>query len=264
MNLSYELPKKIFCTFANDSIAEIELIQNEAVAIWWRSYVQNNFMGTYTQSHDPELKGDPKFKEDPVSVSMINQHIDKVEEITDTDWGIRAYDGMDHSITNSIHRMFTTSTATYQKTHLVPDSTRNFIIDKKQNEFIDHHTATTRVYKDSYNHEITHFSENRRSELQESLQSINSWIHIYEANRQYSNRSVTDKITNTIVVDIDLKNVDGSYIWAHKYEEIAQPELSVDLMHLVHTKPGANVYANKKIMGKDYFTTYFDQIYKTL
>lgn len=250
-----QIPKKLHVKFANDSVCEIELLQNELVELWYTSFNHNKQVGFYTKGYDPTLHSIENVVDKPLAVEKINDSIQQVELITGCDWNIRAESGMGFETTNAIHRMFTTSITTNLRTNHVSDEIAQYISEQKQTSYMSHNDISDMIDKWSKEHQTYQYSDNARGELEQHLQTINAFIHIYEIDGLYSERSKNIKIvSNALANDLDLKRIDGSYLHDNPMEPI------ISTRHIPHlnTTTDANVYALKKILGKDYLTCYYD------
>lgn len=249
------LPNGLIITFNNGSVCEIELIQNELVELWYDSFTKNKIVGFYNRCYDPTLHSNVLKNSFPEAVQRINDAISTVEQLTEVSWNVRAYDGMSFETTNKIHRMFTTSIATNCRNNNISDELKNFFAKQKQETYISHKKIADMIDIWSKENKIYNYSDNARGEIDHNLQVINAWIHLYEVECMYSPRTEHIKqVSNVLATDLDLKLIDGSYLLS----EPAEPIIDTDLIPLCHSNDSANVYALKKILGKDYITCYYD------
>lgn len=249
------LPSRLIITFNNGSVCEIELLKNQLVELWYDSFTKNKQIGFYNRSYDPTLHSNILKNSFTEAVQKINDAIDTVEQLTEVSWNVRAYDGMSFETTNKIHRMFTTSITTNCRNNDISTDLKNFFAKQKQEKYISHKEIADMIESWSRENKIYNYSDNARGEIEHNLQVINAWIHIYEAGRMYSPRSKhIRQVSNVLVTDLDLKRIDGSYLASNP----AEPIINTDLIPLCHSNDSANVYALKKILGKDYLTCYYD------
>ena len=249
------LPKRLHLIFGNDSVCEIELLQTDLVKIWYNAFSKNKNFKLFTRNHNPTLHSNVVRNSYPEAIDIINNAIERVEYLTNTEWNVRAFDGMQFDITNKIHRMFTTSDVTNCRTYELSQDLKNFIIDRKQNSYISHSEASGIIELWSQSNQQYAYNTTDRNELNHNLQLINSWIHLYESESMYSGRTRhISQISNTLVCDFEVKRIDGSYINGTPTEfTISTPQIPQ-----CHYNDSANVYALKKILGKDYLTCYYD------
>lgn len=249
------LPDRILVHFANGSVCEIELLKNQLVELWYDSFTKNQSVGFYTRPYGAVLHSKLISNSFPQAIEKINNAIERVEYLTDTAWNIRAYDGMQFDVTNTIHRYFTTSMATNIRTHQLQPQLKNYITKQKQESYISHRDISNMIEIWSKDNQIYRYSDNAKPEIEHNLQIINAWIHLYEVECLFSERTRNIKPQNNVLAnDLDLKRIDGSYL----HNNPAEPIIRTEHIPLCHTANDANVYALKKILGKDYVTCYFD------
>jgi hypothetical protein len=249
------LPNVLVITFNNGSVCEIELIQNQLVELWYDSFTKNKHIEFYNRSYDPTLHSKVLKNSFPEAVQKINDAIKTVEQLTEVPWNIRAFDGMSFETTNKIHRMFTTSVTTNCRNNDISVDLKNFFAKQKQEAYISHKKIANMIDIWSKENKIYNYSDNARGEIDYSLQVINAWIHLYEVECMYSPRTEhINQISNVLAADLDLKRIDGSYL----VSKPAEPIIDTDFIPLCHSNDSANVYALKKILGKDYLTCYYD------
>lgn len=194
---------------------------------------------------------------DPSIADEINKAIDDVEAITGKEWIGRAYNGMSWNDTNWLHRGFTTTMITNGRTPLLPNSVHKEIAKLKTKYHTTHFELAQ--YIASHNDVIDYYELGDKREqlwpaLHDALHRINSYIHVYESMFLRSGRAYElDKEPFTLDVDLDLKRVDGSLLY-----EVCEVEIHADQKDYAFNGYENNVYALKKILGKDYLTAYFE------
>ena len=249
-------PKWIKLKFKNNLSVEIELLQNEFVDSWYRAFINNQHIARWTRDQAILLHNDahtPNYTEHAkILVDNINAAIRTIEKISGKKWIGYAYIGMSWETTNYLHRGFTTSMITKYKTPYLSKKLQKDILDMKKNgathyqisDFIINHPTLEDFYQ---------LSDDNNDEFFNALEKINSYIHFYESSYLRSSRAnELDRNNGCLVFDIDGKTVDGG---CHEnfYEEMVQPDFS----QFSFQGSEYNVYALKKILGKDYLTAYF-------
>ena len=96
------LPKRLHLIFGNDSVCEIELLQTDLVKIWYNAFSKNKNFKLFTRNHNPTLHSNVVRNSYPEAIDIINNAIERVEYLTNTEWNVRAFDGMQFDITHKI------------------------------------------------------------------------------------------------------------------------------------------------------------------
>lgn len=201
--------------------------------------------------------GDYKEFYDPSIAEEINKAIDDVEAITGKAWIGRAYNGMSWNDTNYLHRGFTTTMITDGVTPTLGRQLDNDIKALKQGARVTHFDLTDVIHNhptltDYY--ELGDKKEQLWPALHDALHRINSYIHIYESLFLRSGRAnEIDAQPFIMDVDLDLKRQDGSLLY-----EVHEEEIQHEHKEEAFNGYDNNVYALKKILGKDYLTAYFE------
>ena len=253
-------PKWVRINFNNHLNVKIELLQKPFVDCWWRAFINNLDLKRWNRNNNlivhqgPHL---PATDADAVDiVKKINSAIRKIEQITGNKWIGYAYPGMGFETTNYLHRGFTTSMITQYKTPTLSKELQDLIATQKRGQTTHYELATTIVNDSTVEdfYKLENLGLNSRTELLQSLESINAYIHAYEAAYLRSNRANELDINGNIMqLDYDSKTVGGSW-----HTEIYEEKISPDLVNSAFNGYEYNVYALKKILGKDYLTTYFE------
>ena len=208
----------------------------------------------WTKSHSTLLHDGP-YKEfyDPSIAEKINEAISDVEKITNREWIGRAYNGMSWNDTNYLHRGFTTSMITLGLTPFLSKELDDTIATMKHTMNATHFEIAEVI---SWDDSLTDYygMADEDPDLYNAFSRINCYIHIYESLFLRSGRAQElDMHPFILDVDLDLKNQDGSLM--HK---VWEEEIQVEHKGEAFSGYDNNVYALKKILGKDYLTAYFE------
>lgn len=253
-------PKWVRINFNNHLNVKIELLQTLFVDCWWRAFINNLDLKRWNRNNNLLLHQGPHLPATDTNavgmVKKINSAIRKIEQITGNKWIGYAYPGMGFETTNYLHRGFTTSMITQYKTPVLSKKLQNLIAIQKRGQTTHYELATLitndPTVEDFY--ELDNLGLNSRTELLQSLENINAYIHMYEATYLRSNRAnELDFNGNIMQLDYDSKTVGGSW-----HTEIYEEKISPNLANFAFNGYEYNVYALKKILGKDYLTAYFE------
>ena len=246
------IPKYMEVNF-KDSVCRIELFDNEFTRVWFEAFENNKYIDKFPRMCDLQLHVcdiPPGVRaQDLEQVNNINQAIERIEEITNCKWDARAFYGMSFKDTNKIHRYFTTSLMTSLKSNVISELQRDNIKVIKSKGFLDN-TDIWNILKDTW--PKYNFSSDRKQELIHWLHVVNSWIHIYETHNLKQTERGFDVTSDVLNIDHDLKHIDGTVMYPTYCRTELTNDISIDLFD------DANVYALKKILGKDYITCYFE------
>ena len=261
MNLTdMPTPKWVRINFNNYLNVKIELLQTPFVDCWWRAFTNNLDLKRWNRNNSLLLHSGPHVPGTSTDaldiVKNINSAIRKIEQITGKKWIGYAYPGMGYEITNYLHRGFTTSMITECKTPVLSKELQTQIAMQKRGQTTHYQLATIIVndptVEDFY--ELDKLGLNSRTELLQLLENINAYIHIYETNYLRSNRANELGLNGNIIqLDYDSKTIGGSW-----HTKIYEEKISPDLANFAFNGYDYNVYALKKILGKDYLTAYFE------
>jgi hypothetical protein len=251
-------PKGLNVHFANGRVAEIELLQNSFVESWYTAFSANQHIPRWTKCHSTLLHTGP-YKEfyDASIADSINQAIADVEAITGREWIGRAYNGMSWADTNWLHRGFTTSMITGGLTPILSDELHLEIAEIKRTGQVTHFELCDIIRFHPTLQDYYQLGAKKAQvwpALHDALHRINSYIHVYETLFLRSGRAWELDVQSYILdIDIDLKRQDGSLLYPVHEEQIRADQKR----HAFHGYE-FNVYALKKILGKDYLTAYFE------
>ena len=250
------LPKRIKFHLHNKNVIEIELLQNPFVEVWYSAFLKNIDVprwqyATNLYQHD----GSHKPCTDSAWVDGINQAISDIERLSDREWIGKAYRGMGWADVNKLHRGFTTTVVTDGLTPELPSDVRKAIKQMKCDQYICHYELREFIHRQ----ELPDFYRfgNRKTaiwpEFHDALQRLNSFIHRYEGEFLRSTRAWDlEGPPNAFTIDLMDKYHDGSYI-----QDISVNQITNEMMEYSFNGYEYNVYAEKKILGKDYYTAYF-------
>ncbi len=261
-------PDWIKINFKNFASVEIELLQNKFVDSWYRAFINNLHLNRWTRDQTLMLNRGrhimsthtQHINDAKMIVDKINASIRTVESLTGKKWLGYAYVGMSWETTNYLHRGFTTSMITGFKTPYLSKELRNEIADMKKN-VVTHYQLAEFILNHKTFDDFYQLGDNISDEFLNALEKINAYIHMYEVTYLRSSRAEEstslytneqDRPSGGIAFDIDIKTIDGNS-HSKPYEEPVQANLS----QFAFNGPEYNVYALKKILGKDYLTAYF-------
>lgn len=254
-------PKWLRINFNNHLNVKIELLQTPFVDCWWRAFANNLDLKRWNRNNNLLLHSDSHVQatntEAVDMVEKINSAIRKIEQITGKKWIGYAYPGMGFETTNYLHRGFTTSMITHYRTPALSKELQNEIAMRKLGKITHFQLASIILNHPSVEdfYQIANLGLNSGPELKQALENINAYIHHYEAKYLRSNRANELGFHGNIMqFDYDIKTIGGQLY----KEEIYEEEISPDLTNFSFNGSEYNVYALKKILGKDYLTAYFE------
>lgn len=234
---------------------EIELLQNPFVDVWFNAFIKNFDVPRWQYAGNLFQHKGAYTPPDRYWIDQINLAIDEIERISEVEWIDRAYLGMGWSDINRLHRGFTTSVVTDGLTPELPTDVKKKIKQLKQTQLVCHYDLQDFIREqdlpDYYN--LGKKKEIVWYDFHSALQKLNSSIHRYEGEFLKSDRA-WDLTGPPYSLTIDLKDkyYDGKYM-----NPVHTEKVTTDLMQHAFNGYEYNVYAEKKILGKDYHTAYF-------